>query len=223
LYVNGKLVERRKPDVSRMSTDLKHAPFAFKVDRFQAGTLKAVGYLGGRKVTSHERRTPGRVDRLSLRFDLSGRPFATDGKDAVFCHAELLDRSGTVVPNGEFPVFFGTTGHAKLAGQNPIALEAGVATVLLESDTTGPAGAVYALSLIPDGDQTRIVSAAASPNGKKANDYTVHLTTDGTEPTAASAKYRKPIASSANLRAAIVVKGKVVAQTHPAALAASTP
>jgi len=43
LYLNGRLVERRRPDTSRVSTNLKHAPFTFKPDRFQPGTLPAVG------------------------------------------------------------------------------------------------------------------------------------------------------------------------------------
>jgi beta-galactosidase len=38
LYLNGKLVEQRRPDNSRVSTHLKHAPFTFKLDRFQPGT-----------------------------------------------------------------------------------------------------------------------------------------------------------------------------------------
>jgi beta-galactosidase len=222
LHLNGKLVERRKPDASRLSTQVKNAPFTFNVGRFEPGTLRAVGYSGGREMAAHERRTPGKADKLSLRFDLSGRPFAAEGKDVIFCHADLLDAAGTIIPTGEYPACFGTVGEPKLVGQSPIAIEAGTATALLESETAKPDCTVFALSLIPDGDQTRIVSAAAAPNSTKATDYTVHYTTDGTEPTAASAKYRKPIASSAKLRAAIVVKGKVVVQTNPAALVATT-
>src|SRR5208283_5729839 len=43
LYLNGRLVERHRLDTSRVSTNLKHAPFTFKPDRFQPGTLPAVG------------------------------------------------------------------------------------------------------------------------------------------------------------------------------------
>jgi beta-galactosidase len=219
LQLNGNLIERRKPDTTRISTHTKHAPFTFDVLRFEPGALKAVGYIRGREVTAHERRTPGAADKLSLRFDLSDRPFAAEGKDAVFCHADLLDAAGTIVPSGEYPVFFGTDGQASLVGQNPIAIEAGTATALLEGETAKPGCTVFALSLIPDGDQARIVSAAASPDGRKAADYTVHYSTDGTEPTAASAKYREPVGNAAKLRAAIVVKGKVVAESKPAAIA----
>ena len=59
-------------------------------------------------------------------------------------------------------------------------------------------------------------------DGTKATHHIVHYTTDGTEPTAASAKYRKPINGTGKLRAAIVVKGKVIAHTSTTTVAAST-
>ena len=46
LYLNGELVGRRRPDVSRITTNLRHAPFTFKLAQFQPGTLRAVGYIG---------------------------------------------------------------------------------------------------------------------------------------------------------------------------------
>src|SRR4029077_5670203 len=55
LYLNGKLIERRRPDSSRVSTNLKHAPFTFAIDRFEPGTLQAVGYRGGREAARFER------------------------------------------------------------------------------------------------------------------------------------------------------------------------
>ena len=221
LSLNGKLIERRRPDTSRISTHVKHAPFTFTPDRFEAGTLKAIGYIGGREVTTHERHTPGAAAALVLRFDISGRPFAAHGRDTVFCHAELVDASNTIVPTGKFPVFFGTDGSVRLVGANPIAAEAGTATVLMESDTASETATVYALSLIPDGDQTRIVSTAASPNGNKTTRYTIRYTTDGTEPSAKSPEYQKPIRNHPQLRAAIVVNGKIVAATKTRAATAS--
>ena len=59
LSVNGKLVERRRADTSRIATHVRHAPLTFTLDRFEAGTLKATGFIGGREVTAHERHTPG--------------------------------------------------------------------------------------------------------------------------------------------------------------------
>ena len=75
----------------------------------------------------------------------------------MFCYADLTDVANTIIPTGKFPVFFGTDDSTRLVGQNPIATEAGTATVLLESDTANSCSTVYALSLIPDREQTRIL------------------------------------------------------------------
>jgi beta-galactosidase len=222
LYLNDKLIERRKPDTSRISTHLKHAPFIFKLDRFQPGTLRALGYIGGREVARHERRTPGQAVRLTLEFDLAGRPFAAEGKDTLFCYATVRDKSGTEAPTVGVPVFFGATGTARLTGHNPILSEAGTATILLESDAAEPRCAVYALCLVKDGNETRILSGAASPDGGKVPRYEICYTTDGSEPSTESPVYSKPIKNGGQLRAAIVVEGRTVASADLFASAPST-
>lgn len=222
LHLNGKLIERRRPDTSRTSTRLKHAPFTFNIERFEPGTLRAVGYIGGREVAKYELHTPGDPVEMTLRFETSDRPFAANGKDAVFCHANLRDKESTVVPVAETVVFFGTTGQSSLIGSNPILSEAGTATILLESDTAKPRCAVYAICLTKEQDQTRILSAAASPGDAPAPDYKIHYTTDGTEPSAASPVYSRPLKNVAQLRAAILVQGKTVASADSRSNAAST-
>ncbi|MFZ0826336.1 MAG: glycoside hydrolase family 2 TIM barrel-domain containing protein [Verrucomicrobiia bacterium] len=211
LYLNGKLVERRRPDTSRVSTRLKHAPFTFNTDRFQPGKLEAVGYIGGREVTRAERCTPGEPDLLTLEFDLSRRPFADRAKDMTFCHASLKDKTGTLIPPARRPVFFGFTGPVKLVGDNPIMSEAGTATTLLSSDITKPRCSVYAICLINEADRTRILAAAASPDETKVPDYTIHYTTDGTAPSAASPVYSEPVRNAPQLRAALLVNQQIVA------------
>jgi len=222
LQLNGKLVERRKPDTGRVSTHVKHAPFTFTLDHFEPGSLRAVGYIGGREVASHERGTPGVIAEMKLRFDTSGRSFATTGKDALFCYADLQNKEGTIVPTAEFPVFFGTTGAARLMGCNPIASEAGTATVLLESDTAQPGCVVYAMCVIKENAGMRILATAASPEGTVAADYKIHYTTDGTEPSTASPVYSKPLTDVSQLRAAIMVRGQPVASADSRSRAAST-
>jgi beta-galactosidase len=219
LYLNGKLIEKRRPDNSRTSTNLRHPPFTFKLDQFEPGTLLAIGYIGGREVARVERRTPGEIDKLKLQFDLSGKPFAPESKDAIFCHANLEDKNGTIVPTASAPVSFGAMGEAKLIGNNPVVNEAGTGTILLQSDIKKPRCAVYAVSLIKDKDQIRILSAAASPDGHRESDYKIHYATDGSEPSAASPVYSKPVRYSPQLRAAIVVNGQIVARVDASASA----
>jgi len=222
LYLNGKLVERRQPDTSRASSNLKHAPFTFKPGRFQPGTLEAVGYLGGREVARCERRTPGELDGLALDFDLSDRIFAAAGKDMTFCHASLQDKTGTLISTGRVPVFFGTTGPAQLVGDNPIMSEAGIATILVGSDITRPRCAVYAICLANEKDQTRILSAAAAPDGSRVPDYKIHYTTDDTEPSATSPVYSGPVRNAPQLRAVIVVNDQIVARADSRTSAPAT-
>ena len=211
LYLNGKLLERRHPDVSRVTTNLKHPPFTFQLDRFQPGTLQAVGYLDGREVARSERRTPGELAGLELTFDVSGRPFAAGQKDMTFCYATLKDKAGTMIPTARVPVFFGATGQARLVGDNPIMSEAATATVLVAGDREKTPCTVYALCLANENDHTRILSAAASPDGTRVPDYKIHYTTDGTEPTAASPVYSEPVPNVPQLRAAILVDRQIVA------------
>ena len=222
LYLNGKLVERRRADTSRVSTHLKHAPFTFKPDRFQPGTLQAVGYIGGREVTRCERRTPGELDELTMEFDLSGRPFAGGDKDMTFCYASLKDKTGTLVPAARVPIFFGITGLAQLGGDNPIMSEAGTATILVASDIPKPRCAIYAICLMNEKDRTRILSAAASTDGTKVPDYKIHYTTDGTEPSARSPGYSGPVRNAPQLRAAILVNEQVVARADSRTSAPAT-
>lgn len=227
LCLNGKLLERRQPDVSRVSDKLRHAPFTFHLARFQPGTLRAVGYLKGKEVVQHERRTPGEPTAMTLRFDTASRPFAADGKDSVFCYAELQDEAGTPVPTAALPVFFGATGTAGFAAHSPVASEAGIAASLLESDLATPASAAYAMCLVRTSGQTRILTAAGSPGGAAAGDYQVRYTTDGSEPNADSPSYRAPISGSSRLRAAIFVNGRIITTADsgtpsPAAAGTST-
>jgi hypothetical protein len=89
--------------------------------------------------------------------------------------------------------------------------EAGSASILLGSDIPKPHCAVYGLALIQARDQTRILSVAASPDGRGISDYKIYYTTDGSEPSATSLEYSKPIKSEPQLRAAILVDRQVVA------------
>ncbi len=73
LSLNGKIISRRKPDKDRNSTNLRHPPFSFKVVEFEAGTLKARGFIAGKEVVKTERKSPGSPEKILLSADLSGK------------------------------------------------------------------------------------------------------------------------------------------------------
>lgn len=208
LRLNGASLGRRPPDADRLSTHLAHPPFTFRVGRFEAGTLEAVGYLSGQEAARHLVRTPGPVAALELEHDLEGRPFARSGKDQAFARARLVDAEGTTVPTAWENVFFGATGSLELVGANPFSSEAGIASILLQGER-GAAGSVYALAIIARDDGVAVLGAALGA-GAEPSPWEIRSTTDGSEPGAASDLYRQPLAAASRIRAALVAEGRVV-------------
>jgi hypothetical protein len=81
----------------------------------------------------------------------------------------------------------------------------------LETDAANPECVVYVLSIVPDGDGLRILSTAASPVQTKVSRYEVRYTTDGSEPSMASAEYTRPVPRTQNIKAAVFVNGQMLA------------
>jgi len=207
LYVDGTLVERRTPNADRISTNLPHPPFTFDLRQFGPGTLEAVGYIGGEEAARHTVRTPGPIEDVVLTLDEGGRPFGEAGKDVAFLRAELRDGDGTVVSDAWENVFFGAHGDVRLVGANPFSSDAGVASVLVQTEARQPAGAVYAIGVVRDGEGVRVVSGAVGVGGE-AERWEVHVTTDESEPGPDAPVYAGPLAASGRVRAALFVGGK---------------
>ena len=206
LVLDGEPVERRRPDSDRLSTHLAHPPFSFRLDRFRPGVLEAIGYIGGRESARHVVRTPGRVDRLDLSLDESGRPFAARGRDVVFLHAALGDAAGTLVPDAWENVWFGATGDLTLVGANPFSSEAGIASILVRAERASPRGAVHALCLFADGEQVKVLSSTLSVGGDAAP-AEIRVATDGSDPAQGAVHREGPIVGAGRVRAALFVEG----------------
>jgi beta-galactosidase len=210
LLLNGGLVARQGPDQDRTSARLEHPPFTFHLEAFRPGTLEAVGYIAGRRAAAHTVRTPGAEDHLTLAFDLSGRRPDRERKDHIFCYASLCDADGTVVPDAWENVAFGVTGGATLIGANPLATDAGISTILVQTERHAAPASVYALAIIRSGDLTRILATSAALDGAPPA-HEVRYTTDGSDPGPTATAYRGPVAGSAGLRAGLLVRGRLVA------------
>jgi len=211
LRLNGTRVARQRPDRNRMTSHLAHPPFTFRLGRFTPGRLQAVSYLGGREVARHEVSTPGPVEQLRLSVDHSGRPLSRNERDVLFCRASLHDARGSVVAGAWESVAFGTTGGGvSLAGANPMSSDAGIATILLQTEPRSAANAVFAVSIIRGERNARILGASSGLLGP-APSYEIRYTTDGSLPGLRSTRYTGPVESGAPLRAALVSAGRVVA------------
>ncbi len=148
LFLSGNEVATQRPDRDVYSNDLKYPPFTFKVDKFQAGEIEAIGFIDGRKVASHKVRTPSNPNRLRLTAALDGKEPKAGKKDVFFVYASIVDENGTLVPTASNPVTFELSGPARLIGQNPMQAEAGIASIVVE--TPGKEGVVEIGASSPD-------------------------------------------------------------------------
>jgi len=133
LFLNGKSLGCKSPDSGRVSSHLRHPPFTFELSEFEPGTLKAVGYINGKKETEITRITPGQSHGIQLDIDISGKKLEAGQKDVVFVYASIVDNKGVTVPEDSSSVTFSVDGAAELVGQNPITAEAGIASILLRA------------------------------------------------------------------------------------------
>ena len=136
LYLNDILISKEKPFTYQDSDELKHPPFIFRLKNFTPGTLRAEGFIGGKKVTEHVVRTPGKVSGIALSYDISEVPISKHSPDVIFIYARIIDANGTVVPDAINQVTFTVNGsQAQLIGENPVTAEAGIATILLRTES----------------------------------------------------------------------------------------
>ena len=127
LYLNDKLVERKKAGTTKLSDSLAFPPFTFKMSNYEPGTLKAIAYIKGEKVAEHSVTTPKVPVEIQL---------ASSADDVVFVYAQIVDENNTLVPNANNRVTFEVIGdNAEIIGPNDISAEAGIATVLLKLHT----------------------------------------------------------------------------------------
>jgi hypothetical protein len=142
LYLNNTLVSTQSPTTG---TNLEHPPFSFSIPSFQSGTLRADGLIGGAVKATYSVSTPGIATKVSVAIDTANMQFTADGSDIALIYASILDGSGTVLPTASTNITFTvSSGPGDLVGTNPVAAQAGIATIMLRSRATGGAITVTA-------------------------------------------------------------------------------
>ncbi|MGY0036726.1 DUF4982 domain-containing protein [Pedobacter sp. NJ-S-72] len=117
----------------------QHPPFTFKDIQYEPGELLAEGYINDKKVTEQIVRTPEQANRIKLDADFSGKPMKADQADAIFVHASLVDKNGTVAClDNETEVEFSLTGDAKIIGPSKVKVRGGIASILMQSTSLQP-------------------------------------------------------------------------------------
>ncbi|MDQ8735612.1 glycoside hydrolase family 2 TIM barrel-domain containing protein [Paenibacillus sp. LHD-38] len=80
---------------------------------FEPGTLEAVSYIGGEKVSSDLLKTAGKP--AGIRISPDKKELAADGQSLVYATVEIVDAEGNLVPTAEFKANAGVEGAATLA------------------------------------------------------------------------------------------------------------
>ncbi|MBZ5582822.1 MAG: DUF4982 domain-containing protein [Acidobacteriia bacterium] len=122
LFVNGKSLGRKKrfsdvwemPVGRNVSADLKFATryrLIWQVP-YQPGSIKAVGYQGGKQVAVEEIRTAGAPAKIVLVPDR--RTIHPDGDDLSFVTVRIEDKDGNLCPLADNEVRFEVTGAGKI-------------------------------------------------------------------------------------------------------------
>ncbi|UOB18638.1 glycoside hydrolase family 2 protein [Abyssalbus ytuae] len=147
LYLNDNIVERKKAGRDRFSDSLKFPPFTFNLPEYKKGSLRAVAYIDNKKVAEHLVTTPGQSARIALSYDESGKPLKKSENDVVFLYAKVTDEYGNIVHSADNEIKFEVIGeNAQIIGENPVKAEAGIATVLLKTNSTDKSLSVKATS-----------------------------------------------------------------------------
>ena len=134
LYLNDVLVAKQKPLINENSDQLKHPSFIFNVGKFVPGTLRAEGFINGKKVVSNFVKTPESPSKIELTYDISSKAINPDFPDMVFVYAKITDINGTIIPTANNEITFALSdGNAELIGENPVKAEAGIATIILKT------------------------------------------------------------------------------------------
>ncbi|MBB6463154.1 glycoside hydrolase family 2 protein [Flammeovirga kamogawensis] len=134
-YLNNKLVAKQKPDQDKKAINLPHPPFTFQLNKFEKGTLKAIGYIGGKAVETTLVRTPESADHLVIEIDESKIPLASNSKDVVFAYIKVVDKYGTLVPDYNKEIELNINGNAVLMNKKGITTEAGIGTAVLQFES----------------------------------------------------------------------------------------
>jgi beta-galactosidase len=121
LFLNGKSIGKADHPVS-LSFDKESKPvlgtgeptgfiFAFPGLKFEAGTLKAVGYdKGGKAVAEYSLETAGAPAAVKLTPHVSPKGLMADGEDVALFDVEVVDAKGQRCPTDESRVDFAVTG-----------------------------------------------------------------------------------------------------------------
>ncbi|QHI39266.1 Beta-galactosidase [Kordia antarctica] len=136
LYLNDELIGKQQPDSGANTENLKHPPFTFKLNTFKAGTLKAIGFVDGKKVAEDTVITPQKPTELKVWLDESDKVPTAGQNDVLFLYVAAIDANGTVHPDFSETITWNINGNVKVMNVGAIKAEAGIATAVIQIGNT---------------------------------------------------------------------------------------
>ena len=130
----------------------------FKMDKFEAGTLKAIALVDGKKVKTDIVRTPEKVQKLKMWIDESNRPAEAGCNDLIFLYIAGVDKNGTISPDFIEEISLSLPKGVELMNTEPILAELGIASALVRI-----------------GNQTGSFKIKATSSSKKTTSYTLKI------------------------------------------------
>ena len=155
LVVNGKEVERRACDKGPDSDyaksremwykggnsfdggncqQLENPPFTFEDVAWEAGEIKAVGYINGEAKCQHVVKTSGQPSQLTIDYFKSGKAAAMD--DLIIVYVRVRDDNETLCVNDTSEITLEVTSGGVVVGPIRVAAEAGVASFVVRTSQT---------------------------------------------------------------------------------------
>lgn len=135
LFLNGKSLGIQKPDTNRISKNLKHPPFTFKLKSFKKGKLEAKGYVDHKLKCVDVKLTPEKAAKINIDIDNDYEGLQVSDSDIFFINASVVDKNNTTISDFKGKAKFNVSGKGELIGENPVAFEAGVASIILKTNT----------------------------------------------------------------------------------------
>ncbi|MDI3320623.1 glycoside hydrolase family 2 TIM barrel-domain containing protein [Pinibacter sp. MAH-24] len=104
--------------------------FRFDVKTYEAGELKAEGWMDGKCVATHIIATPGVADHLEIVLDDSGIKPVADAVDMIPFHVKVCDKNGTLISNSKpfntYSIHLAVSGAGSLIGADIARVEAAI-------------------------------------------------------------------------------------------------
>lgn len=107
LYLNDKVVGETETNANTQFKATFSVPYI-------SGQLKAVGLENGKEAESKILKTAGKPAKIVLKADRNN--IKADGQDLSYISLEIVDESGTIVPNADLKIQFSISGSGSIIG-----------------------------------------------------------------------------------------------------------